>query len=92
MKKGNKTVKTEENDHQKLIYLLSEYTPLERQKFLREVDDLIIKFLKIDQSYLPWLNSHKKSSKKWAKLSRHIRLVLSKIHHEYKIHEDRILH
>ena len=52
MKKGNKIVKTEKNDHQKLIYLLSEYTPLERQNFLREVDELIIKFLKIDQSDL----------------------------------------
>mgnify|MGYP000005768345 FL=1 len=92
MKKGNKILKTEKNDHQKLIYLLSEYTPLERQNFLREVDDLIIKFLKIDQSYLPWLNSHKKSSKNWVKLSRHIRLILSKIHHEHKIHEDRVLH
>ena len=92
MKKGNKIVKTEKNDHQKLIYLLSEYTPLERQNFLREVDELIIKFLKIDQSDLPWLNSHKKSSKNWAKLSRQIRLILSKIHHEHKIHEERILH
>ena len=67
MKKGNKIDKTEKNDHQKLIYLLSEYTPLERQNFLREVDDLIIKFLKIDQSCLPWLNSHKKSGKNWLK-------------------------
>ena len=92
MKKGNKILKTEKNDHQKLIYLLSEYTPLERQNFLREVDELIIKFLKIDQSYLPWLNSHKKSSKKWVKLSRHIRLILSKNHHEHKIHESGVLH
>ena len=56
------------------------------------MDEQIIKFLKIDQSDLPWLNSHKKGSKNWAKLSRRIRLILSKIHHEHKIHEERVLH
>lgn len=92
MKKGNKIEKKTDNDHQKLIYLLSDYTPNERQKLLREVDEMIAKFLKINQSDLPWLNSHKKGSKNWVKLSRRIRLILSKIHHEHKIHEERVLH
>ena len=35
---------------------------------------------------------HKKGTKNWAKLSRRIRLILSKIHHEHKIHEERVLH
>ena len=70
MKKGNKIEKKTDNDHQKLIYLLSDYTPNERQKLLREVDEMIAKFLKINQSDLPWLNSHKKGSKNWVKLSK----------------------
>ena len=53
---------------------------------------MIVKFLKIEQSNLPWLISHKKSNKNWEKLSRRIRLILSKIHHEHKIHEGRVLH
>ena len=65
MKKGNKILKEEKSDHKKLIYLLSDYTPLERQNLLREVDEMIVKFLKIEQSNLPWLNSHKKSNKNW---------------------------
>ena len=92
MKKGNKIEKKTDNDHQKLIYLLSDYTPNERQKLLREVDEMIAKFLKINQSDLPWLNSHKKGSKNWVKLSKRIRLILSKIHHEHKIHKERVLH
>ena len=92
MKKGNKILKEEKSDHKKLIYLLSDYTPLERQNLLREVYEMIVKFLKIEQSNLPWLNSHKKSNKNWEKLSRRIRLILSKIHHEHKIHEGRVLH
>ena len=85
-------LKEEKSDHKKLIYLLSDYTPLERQNLLREVDEMILRFLKIKQSSLPWLNSHKKSNKNWEKLSRRIRLILSKIHHEHKIHEGRVLH
>ena len=39
-----------------------------------------------------WYAKHKKSNKNWEKLSRRIRLILSKIHHEHKIHEGRVLH
>ena len=91
MKKGNKINTKKVNDHKKLIYLLSEYSPLERQNFLREIDQMILDFFKINESELPWLNSHKKSEKKWEKLTRRVRLILSKIRHEKNFHENRIL-
>ena len=52
---------------------------------------MILDFFKINESDLPWLNSHKKSEKKWEKLTRRVRLILSKIRHEKNFHENRIL-
>ena len=88
-KKDRKIVSTEE--HNKLIRLLAEYTPKDRQNLLREIDGILCHFLNLDEKDLPWLNPQK-HSQLWEELMTRLRLVVGKIEYESKQKIERTIH
>jgi len=87
-KKVIKQVKDEE--HGKLIMLLGENTPEERQRLLRNIDNILCSVLDLDQDDLPWLNPNK-HEEKWEKLMRNLRLAVGKIEYESE-QKNRTIH
>ena len=88
-KKDRKIVSTEE--HNKLIRLLAEYTPQDRQNLLRDIDGILCHFLNLDEKDLPWLNPQK-PSQLWEELMTRLRLVVGKIEYESKQKIERTIH
>ena len=87
-KKASKLTSSEE--HAKLIRLLVEETPEERQKLLQEIDGILCNILDLEMSDLPWVNPHQHSTG-WEKIMKNLRLVIGKI--EYESHQkNRVIH
>ena len=78
-KKANKLTSSEE--HTKLIRLLVEETPEERQKLLTDIDGVLCHMLDLEYDDLPWINPNQ-HTEKWEKLMQNLRLVLGKIGYE----------
>ena len=87
-KKVIKQVKDEE--HGKLIMLLGEKTPEERQRLLRNIDNILCSMLDLDQDDLPWLNPNK-HEEKWEKIMKNLRLVIGKLEYESE-QKNRTIH
>ena len=78
-KKANKLAKSEE--HNKLIMLLANNTPEERQKLFTDIDGILCHMLDLEPDDLPWINPNQ-HTEKWEKLMKNLRLVVGKIEHE----------
>jgi len=87
-KKVIKQVKDEE--HGKLIMLLGEKAPEERQRLLRNIDNILCSMLDLDQDDLPWLNPNK-HEEKWEKIMKNLRLVIGKLEYESE-QKNRTIH
>ena len=72
-KKVNKLTNSEE--HNKLIRLLVEETPEERQKLLTDIDGVLCHMLDLEYDDLPWINPNQ-HAEKWEKLIKNLRLVV----------------
>ena len=87
-KKATKLASSEE--HSKLIRLLVEETPEERQKLLTDIDGVLCHMLDLEYDDLPWINPNQ-HTEKWEKLMKNLRLVVGKI--EYESHQkNRTIH
>ncbi len=86
-----KTKKDNSDDHSNLVRLLEHYSPLERQKFLNNLDKILCEYLNLNQKDLPWLNPSN-NKKQWLKLSRKLRLILGKIDYEQNSQKERTIH
>ena len=78
-KKATKLASSEE--HNKLIRLLVEETPEERQKLLTDIDGILCHMLDLEHDDLPWINPNH-HTEKWEKLMKNLRLVVGKIEYE----------
>ena len=78
-KKTTKLASSEE--HNKLIRLLVDETPEERQKLLTDIDGILCHMLDLEHDDLPWINPNQ-HTEKWEKLMKNLRLVLGKIIYE----------
>ena len=78
-KKATKLANSEE--HSKLIRLLVDETPEERQKLFTDIDGILCHMLDLEPDDLPWINPNQ-HTEKWEKLMKNLRLVLGKIGYE----------
>ena len=78
-KKATKLTSSEE--HTKLIRLLVEETPEERQKLLTDIDGILCHMLDLEHDDLPWINPNQ-HTEKWEKLMKNLRLAVGKIEYE----------
>tara|TARA_B100002052_G_scaffold186746_1_gene170137 strand:+ start:88 stop:366 length:279 start_codon:yes stop_codon:yes gene_type:complete len=78
-KKATKLTSSEE--HTKLIRLLVEETPEERQKLLTDIDGILCHMLDLEHDDLPWINPNQ-HAEKWEKLMKNLRLIIGKIEYE----------
>jgi len=81
-KKANKLASSKE--HNKLIMLLANNTPEDRQKLFTDIDGILCHMLDLEHDDLPWMNPNQ-HTEKWKKLMQNLRLVLGKI--EYESHQ-----
>ena len=77
-------------EHDNLIKLLEFQSPEDRLKLLQNIDNILCKFLEIENKDLPWLNPNK-HSECWEKLMRNLRLVIGRIEYEC-VQKKRSLH
>ena len=87
-KKANKLASSEE--HNKLIRLLVEETPEERQKLFSDIDGILCHMLDLEHDDLPWINPNQ-HTEKWEKLIKNLRLVVGKIEYE-SFQKNRTIH
>ena len=80
-KKKKATKLTSSEAHTKLIRLLVEETPEERQKLLTDIDGILCHMLDLEHDDLPWINPNQ-HEEKWEKLMKNLRLVVGKIEYE----------
>jgi transcription termination factor Rho len=78
-KKANKLTSSEE--HSKLIRLLVDETPEERQKLFTDIDGILCHMLDLEPDDLPWINPNQ-HTEKWEKLMKNLRLVVGKLEFE----------
>ena len=83
MQKGKKktTKLASSEEHSKLIRLLVEETPEERQKLFTDIDEILCHMLDLEHDDLPWINPNQ-HTEKWEKLMKNLRLVVGKIEYE----------
>ena len=78
-KKATKLTSSEE--HSKLIRLLVDETPEERQKLFTDIDGILCHMLDLEPDDLPWINPNQ-HTEKWEKLMKNLRLVVGKLEFE----------
>ena len=78
-KKATKLANSEE--HSKLIRLLVDETPEERQKLFTDIDGILCHMLDLEPDDLPWINPNQ-HTEKWEKLMKNLRLVVGKLEFE----------
>ena len=78
-KKATKLASSEE--HSKLIRLLVEETPEERQKLLTDIDGILCHMLDLEHDDLPWINPNQ-HTEKWSKIMKNLRLVVGRLEFE----------
>ena len=76
--------------NKKLINLLRQETPKQRQKFLNEVDQVLCEIFDLEYKDLPWRNLNS-TDKDWDKYVQNLRLAISKTLEEFN-KKNRVLH
>ena len=76
--KKRKNNKSKFSDHKKLISLTPRYTPKEYQKFLNDIDEIILIHSGLEREDLPWLSKDKYHKPTWIKTIRELRLIIGK--------------
>ena len=90
MQKKKVTKLASSEEHSKLIRLLVEETPEERQKLLTDIDGVLCHMLDLEYDDLPWINPNQ-HAEKWEKLIKNLRLVVGKIEYE-SFKKNRMIH
>tara|TARA_B100001250_G_C19652338_1_gene723291 strand:- start:389 stop:661 length:273 start_codon:yes stop_codon:yes gene_type:complete len=81
MKQNKIKDKTDLTSRKKLVKLFEENTPEERQKILRDIDNIMCHLLDLNPNDLPWINPNK-HEEKWETIMNNLRLVVGKIEFE----------